>query len=397
MLSCFLFEDVPAVFPGVGMKLRRITTHGNWIPEIDGLRFVAIVATLLTHILGQTIARGGLSVPPDRQYVALNLIDRGGRGVLLFFAISGFILAQPFLRQHLQHGQAVSVNAFYKRRLTRLEPPYILSLLIYTVFIAIYQHHLGPLLLPLLAHIVYLHNFFALTPINFVAWSLEVEVQFYILAPLLGCLYMISSTVVRRGVMVALIVASVIFQYTTHGTASWNLPGQLQFFMVGFLLADIRATRTESQISRWWDLVSVIVWIAIFAIPGKQITFLLPPLILLAYLATFNGPVSRQIFRTQWIALTGGMCYSFYLMHMLVISIAFKLTRRCILPSSLLLSYLIQVVLLGTCICLFCTAYFVLIERPCMDPNWPRKLLAKLSNITRPRQRAVAETSIENR
>lgn len=197
--------------------------------------------------------------------------------------------------------------------------------------------------------------------------------------------------------MVALLVASVIFQYTTHGTASWNLPGQLQFFMVGFLLADIRATRTESQISRWWDLVSVIVWIAIFAIPGKQITFLLPPLILLAYLATFNGPASRQIFRTQWIALTGGMCYSFYLMHMLVISIAFKLTRRCILPSSVLLSYLIQVVLLGACIYLFCTAYYVLIERPCMDPNWPRKLMARLSNITRARQRAVAATSIENR
>jgi peptidoglycan/LPS O-acetylase OafA/YrhL len=126
--------------------------------------------------------------------------------------------------------------------------------------------------------------------------------------------------------MVALILASVIFQYTTDGIASWNLPGELQFFMVGFLLADLRATRTESQTNRWWDLVSIIVWIAIFAIPSKQITFLLPPLILLAYLATFNGPVSRQIFRTQWIALTGGMCYSFYLMHMLVISSMFKLT-----------------------------------------------------------------------
>jgi peptidoglycan/LPS O-acetylase OafA/YrhL len=378
------------------MKLRRITTHGSWIPEIDGLRFVAIVATLLTHILGETIARGGLSVTPLQQDLSLSLIDRGGRGVLLFFAISGFILAQPFLRQHLQHGQPVSVKAFYKRRLTRLEPPYILSLLIYFFALIIYQHHAGSLILPLLAHMVYLHNFFSLVPINFVAWSLEVEVQFYILAPLLGCLYMISSTVVRRGIMVALILASVIFQSTTHGTASWNLPGQLQFFMVGFLLADIRATRTESQISRWWDLVSVIVWIAIFAIPGKEITFLLPPLILLAYLATFNGPVSRQIFRTQWIALTGGMCYSFYLMHMLVISIAFKLTRRLIIPSSLLFSYLIQIFLLGTCIYFFCTAYFVLIERPCMEPNWPRKLMARFSAILHPRKHPVAETSIEN-
>jgi peptidoglycan/LPS O-acetylase OafA/YrhL len=165
--------------------------------------------------------------------------------------------------------------------------------------------------------------------------------------------------------------------------ASWNLPGQLQFFLVGFLLADLRATRTESTTSRLWDLVSLVVWISIFATPGKYMSFTFPLLILVAYLATFNGPVTRQIFRTPWIALTGGMCYSFYLMHMLVISIGFKLTRRWIIPSSFVLSYLIQVVLLGACIYLFCTAYFVLIERPCMDPNWPRKLLAKLSGFDR--------------
>src|SRR5258707_7767528 len=86
-----------------GMKLRRITTHGNWIPEIDGLRFVAIAATLLTHIFGQTYLRSEPSFASQSHYNFFNLVDRGGRGVLLFFAISGFILAQPFLRQHLQH------------------------------------------------------------------------------------------------------------------------------------------------------------------------------------------------------------------------------------------------------------------------------------------------------
>src|ERR1700733_5717798 len=105
--------------------------------------------------------------------------------------------------------------------------------------------------------------------------------------------------------------------------------------------------------------------------PAACLAYTLPILILLAYLATFNGPASRQIFRTPWIALTGGMCYSFYLMHMLVISIAFKFTRHFLIFSSLPLSFLIQAILLGSCIYLFCTAYFVFIERPCMDPNGP--------------------------
>lgn len=357
-----------------GMKLRRITTHGNWIPEIDSLRFVAIASTLLTHILGKVYEESGKTFAlTQADFNAL--MFRGGRGVPLFFAISGFILAQPFLRYHLLHGKVVSVKSFFRRRLTRLEPPYILSLLIYTAVLAIHRHHPVSLAMPLLVHTFYLNNFFHLLKINFVTWSLEVEVQFYILAPVFGYFYALSSTIVRRGLIVSLILASAYLHFVSQGVASQNLPGQLQFFLVGFLLADLRATRNESTTSRWWDLVSPIVWATIFVLPPRYASFFLPALILLAYSAAFNGPVTRQIFRTQWIALTGGMCYSFYLMHMLVINAAFKLTRRLVFASSLSLSFLIQTVLLGAAIGVFCTAYFVLIERPCMDPNWPRKLL----------------------
>jgi peptidoglycan/LPS O-acetylase OafA/YrhL len=369
------------------MKLRRITTHGNWIPEIDGLRFVAITATLLVHILGETYFRGGYTFRDQNRENVLTFVDHGDRGVLLFFAISGFILAQPFLRQRLLHGQPVSIKAYLRRRLTRLEPPYILSLLLYSSAIAISQHRFWSLIPPLLAHIVYMRNFLPVEFLNFVTWSLEVEVQFYILAPLLGLLYAIRPTTVRRGVMIVMIFASILIRTNLQGKITWNLPGQLQFFLVGFLLADLRATRTESTTSRRWDLVSVIAWVAIFAMPATYLAYTLPILILLAYLAAFNGPVSRQIFRVPWIALTGGMCYSFYLMHMLVISIAFKFTRHFLILSSLPLSFLIQAILLGSCIYLFSTAYFVLIERPCMDPKWPHQLAAKLSGISRPRHR----------
>jgi peptidoglycan/LPS O-acetylase OafA/YrhL len=130
--------------------------------------------------------------------------------------------------------------------------------------------------------------------------------------------------------------------------------------------------------NEWRDVTSLIVWIAIFAIPERGLALLLPILILLAFLATFNGSTARPIFRIRWIALTGGMCYSFYLMHMLVISVVFKFTRRLVVSSNFALSCLVQIVVLGTCIYLCCTVFYVLIERPCMDPSWPRKVLAKL-------------------
>ena len=372
------------------MELRRITTQGSWIPEVDGLRFVAIAATLLVHVLDETFNRGGLKVTDTVQSTIYYLTESGGRGVLLFFAISGFILAQPFLRQHLQGGKPVSIAGYFKRRLTRLEPPYILSLLIYAAAMAAYKHPLSTLIAPLLAHFFYVHNLFVgMEPVNFVTWSLEVEVQFYILAPVLGLLYAIRSTVTRRGLMIVLIAASAVVKAMTHGVVQESLPGQLQFFMVGFLLADLRATRTESSTNWWWDAVSIPVWVTLFAMPKEVAPYITAPLILLACLATFNGPATRQFFRTEWIAITGGMCYSFYLMHMLVINVAFKLTRQLIFPDYLAVTYVIQAVLLLPPITVVSTLYYAWVERPCMDPKWPNRLVAHLRQRANGRKAAV--------
>jgi peptidoglycan/LPS O-acetylase OafA/YrhL len=369
------------------LNLRRITTSGNWIPEVDGLRFVAISATVLVHIIGETFFRSGHAFSDQDGVLVRVLVDRGSRGVQLFFAISGFILAQPFLRQHLLRRTPVSVSAFYRRRLTRLEPPYILSLLIYAVALSIRGgfDNLGP---SLLSHILYVNNWTNLEPISFVAWSLEVEVQFYLLAPLLGCLYAIRGALWRRGTMILLIAGSAAFSILNpYSRFAYDLPGELQFFMVVFLLADLRAGRTESTASWKWDVMGSAAWFAIFALPTAYI-YGLSPLILLAYMSVFDGPVLRQFFRKEWIAITGGMCYSFYLMHMLVISTVFRITKHLVV-SDFFVSLLIQVLLLGGSVCVCCTGYYIVIERPCMDPQWPRKLLARIDYL---RSRSKAST-----
>lgn len=73
--------------------------------------------------------------------------------------------------------------------------------------------------------------------------------------------------------------------------------------------------------------------------------------------------------RTPWIAVTGGMCYSFYTHAHADYQRCLQTHKRFVFASSLSLSFLIQTVLLGAAIGVFCTAYFVLIERPCMDPT----------------------------
>ena len=51
-----------------------------------------------------------------------------GIGVPIFYCLSGFILSMPFGKEVLLQGKRVAIKQFYGRRLTRLEPPYIIAL-----------------------------------------------------------------------------------------------------------------------------------------------------------------------------------------------------------------------------------------------------------------------------
>ncbi len=377
-------------FLGRPLQLRRITTTGTWIPQIDGLRFIAITSVILFHMMEELVRRTGHSIEIQPRYAFLaQLVSHGNRGVLLFFVISGYIIARPFLRQHRLHGKPVDLGAYYLRRLTRLEPPYVLALLMTSVVILLaYGVSLRTLLPHLLASTFYLHGlmYHAKSTISFVAWSLEIEVQFYLLAPLLGTIYRLRNTIVRRFVMIVLMAAGSGYAiYASDGSDSilnWTLIGSLQYFMAGFLLADIvEGHQEQSHRSAVWDLVSLIGWPIAFLWPNEwQPDALLPLLFLVLCVAAFYGPASSRFFRRSFVALTGGMCYSFYLTHMLAITLVFKATRHLAVLHDFLANYAVQVAAMMVPVALLGTLYFVVVERPCMDPQWPRKAWRVLSH-----------------
>jgi peptidoglycan/LPS O-acetylase OafA/YrhL len=364
-------------------------TSGTWIPQIDGLRFVAISSVLLFHIFGQLMSRTGHVVSVEPRYSLLaQLVANGDRGVLLFFVISGYILARPFLRQHRLGGKPVSLGAYYVRRLTRLEPPYLLSLLLYTCAFWVFGVPLGMMLPHLAASMAYLHILIyrSVSTINFVTWSLEIEVQFYLLAPMLGLIYLVRNRVLRRAVLTAMILTGGAFSLYANAHSEliwrWTILDSLQYFLTGFLLADlVEGHQQQPYRSGLWDGVSLVLWPAVFLLPRNDATLAwIPILILPLYLAAFYGPASNWFFRRPFVALTGGMCYSIYLMHLLIISIVFKATRHLVVFHDFLVNYAIQVVTLGTAIAVIGTLYYVLIERPCMDPRWPQELLRRIRN-----------------
>jgi peptidoglycan/LPS O-acetylase OafA/YrhL len=363
------------------MRLQRVTTAGRWIPEIDGLRFIAIFSVLLVHIFDQMISHSSSRVAlTDTHRELFGNMNMLGRGVQLFFVISGFILAQPFIRDYVDGGKPVSIRAFYKRRLTRLEPPYIFSLIIYaSAMILARGAKIKAVALSFLSSLFYVHNFFSwLPPINFPAWSLEIEIQFYLIVPFLALIYLIRPTLLRRGFIVALILFAAMSPHATPDGIGFYLPGQICFFLIGNLLADLRISQRTSNIHWGWDVVSVFSWVALFLVPNRADSVLLCVLLFLCFCSSLLGPVSRRIVGTRWIALIGGMCYSIYLMHMIVISAIFGLTRHASHFSSVVVNYLIQLVLLLPPILAVSFVYYLLIERPCMNPDWPSKLWSSL-------------------
>ncbi|HKS92577.1 MAG TPA: acyltransferase [Tepidiformaceae bacterium] len=371
--------------------LSRRTTSGQFIPEIDGLRFASITLVVLFHLCGYTAAKatvGHFDGAADN-FVAL-LGSTGHFGVQLFFIISGFVLALPFARYRLLDGPRPQLGAYYLRRLTRLEPPYIVAMVsifaVASLFFGVSARALAP---HLAASLAYVHNLLYGTgsTINVVAWSLEVEVQFYLLAPVLALVFLVPNGVARRSAIVAAIVAIVLIQciWPFGDRLALSLPHYLQFFLLGFLIADLHLMtwRVPSERTQLWDVLGMASWIGMIAVwmlvPNPSALFL--ALAFLTFCATFRGRLVRAVFCNPWIATIGGMCYSIYLLHYPIISALGRRTSPLAAGHDFIAHLLVQMVLMLPIVLIASTVFFVLVERPCMRKDWPQRLVARFRTV----------------
>src|SRR6185312_12498830 len=146
------------------------------IPQLDGLRAIAISMVLVSHFW---------TYPANT--TALNrLFSSGWLGVDLFFVLSGYLITSILLRTR---DSATYFRTFYMRRILRIFPPYYLLLLIVLVLLPLARPLGGELAAEQWTFWLFLGNFFLAHGWQMLridlTWSLAIEEQFYLVWPAL--------------------------------------------------------------------------------------------------------------------------------------------------------------------------------------------------------------------
>jgi peptidoglycan/LPS O-acetylase OafA/YrhL len=153
--------------------------------SIDALRGIAALGVVFYHAVDQTnkVVPSGLLKYPVRflQYVS----SFGYIGVFLFFVISGFCIHLQWARTQASGQQSqIKFGAFWKRRLRRLYPPYVIALVLFFVITALSVgiNVTRFFVYDTVLHLLMLHNLDPKTcySINGVFWTLAIEEQLYL-------------------------------------------------------------------------------------------------------------------------------------------------------------------------------------------------------------------------
>ncbi len=150
----------------------------RYIPAIDGLRAIAVIAVMLYHL-------------------GFSWIPGGFLGVDLFFVISGYVITRLLL-DSIQRSGGLDLRGFYVGRIRRLLPPLIFMLVITAIFIGVWApDSMRRFLTDVPFAVTGLMNWwlvfkeqdyfesFGRPPLLQHTWSLGVEAQYYLLWPLI--------------------------------------------------------------------------------------------------------------------------------------------------------------------------------------------------------------------
>lgn len=302
-----------------------INVAARHVPELDGLRGIAIIVVLIHHQLTPFSLKGGFL------------------GVDLFFVLSGFLITGLLLSE-FEHTGRISIRKFYMRRVLRLGP----ALALYLIACVIVAYHTQIISvqrqLKLIAYaLLYSTNWrmaFDWDPVldpTSIIWSLSIEEQFYLVWPLLlfGCLLLkLKRQFIALGLVVVIIAICVhrntlLAEGINLTRLYYGTDTRADALLVGCLTALVPFQRLTS---RWFVRAAAMVGAGLFLYLTTVVDFMdqwlyrggFPLIAVVAALViavAANTPPRPLSLVLRWFPLRwfGRISYGLYLWHWLVI------------------------------------------------------------------------------
>lgn len=299
---------------------------------LDLFRGIAILAVFLFHCLGAAFGIDNLpwnGIFRDYSYskamVALLPLTYCKMSVALFFVISGFCIHLSFQKNH-----ADGFKPFFVRRFWRIYPPYLLALVFFALVLPV--SHISRSETGwwgLWIHVFSLQNFFEADfyAINPSFWSIAIEVQLYLLYPLLR--FLVKRFGWSRTILILALIEGGI-RGVTGIAQTWFLPMPRWFtdnpfaywfsWSLGAWLADVWINRQPFSFARlplWPWLLLMIVTYQIKLL--EPFTFLFTALSTVALFARLLDGSTRLTaapnFAFTHLRQIGLWSYSLYLLH----------------------------------------------------------------------------------
>ena len=225
--------------------------------SVDALRGIAALGVVLYHAIDKSEVLPANSLRYPMKFIQF-LSSFGYIGVFLFFVISGFCIHLQWCRSRSINEQgSVAFGKFWKRRIRRLYPPYVIALVL---FVSLTALSIGFSvsrfsIYDLAMHLLMLHNLDPRTcySINGVFWTLAIEEQLYL------AYFLLLFLRKRWGWAVTLMVCLL-------ARAAW-----MTFSHVVWLKSGIGVPVPEAAASHWftWALgaIAVEAWFGLVKLP----------------------------------------------------------------------------------------------------------------------------------
>lgn len=362
-------------------KFTRITNSDKFIPEVDGLRFVAIIWVVLFHLNGFIINKTSVH-ELDTRNVLNWLLSNGEQGVELFFVISGFVVTLPFVKRTTEIN--FNIRAYYIRRLWRLVPPCMIVtiLLFFMHLFVVKKYSIAELSANLLTSSVYISTLVfpdRLPLINPVTWSLEVEMQFYLIAPFF-LKYVFSKQKFKDRVLIYILLFVISFLLKILlNTHLISLLGYVHYFVAGILLCDIYKNDFKIKIinnkNAWVYSIICLFLILFLKIRLYVLLDMVYPILILIFCYTIliNKTFPARVLKYDFLVIIGGMCYTIYLIHYSIISIVGNQLIKMLDFHNYFTNFISITIVILPFILILSICFFRLFERPFM--KFPNRLL----------------------